>query len=103
MRRGDPPLVSVSVKKLQGGRKFTTHVVGADRYRVPLDALSRQLARALAASATVQAHAANPTLSEVMCQGDVAAAVRDFLVGELGLPRESVLVESGSGGAGKAR
>ena len=32
--------------------------------------------RALAASATVQAHAANPTLSEVMCQGDVAAAVR---------------------------
>ena len=106
MRRGEPPVVAVSVRRLQGGRKSATHVVGADRFRVPLDALARALARALASAACVQPHAPNPTLSEVMVQGDVAAAVKDFLVRELGLPRECVAVEgegAAAAGGGKRK
>jgi translation initiation factor 1 (eIF-1/SUI1) len=102
VKKGTPPIVTVSVKRIQGGRKATTHCVGADDYRVDLASLGRSLQLALAASATVQPHAQNPRLREVMVQGDESERVAAILVAEYGVPRNCVKVveEAAAGTAG---
>lgn len=84
--------MSVFVRRLQGGRKHTTHVQGHEYYRVPPDQLVRECARLFAASATTQPASNNPGIVEVFIQGDVAAAVADHLAGRYGIPRRYLAV-----------
>ena len=93
LHAGAPPLVTLTVKALQGGRKHTTHVCGFQHYGVAAEPLAREAARRFAASATVQPSSLNPRVTEVMLQGDVAAALARALVEWYGLPPRLVVVK----------
>lgn len=99
VKRGEPPSVTIAVKRIQGGRRATTHCINADAYRVDLQDLGRTLQRVLAASATVQPCAQNPKLREVMVQGDESARVAEVLTSQYGVPVNCVRVEEDDGGA----
>ncbi len=97
---GSPPRITILVKRIQGGRRSTTHIENVSAYRLEDARLGRDLQRLLAASATVQPSARNPRVTEVMVQGDEAARVADFLVNSYGLPRSVVVIEGEGGGSG---
>ena len=92
LRRGPPPPVQIFVRRLQGGRKHTTHVQGYEYYRLPPDQLVRECSRLFAASATTQPASNNPTIVEVFIQGDVAEAVAGHLASRYGIPRKYLAV-----------
>lgn len=103
--KGSPPAIRISVKRIQGGRRSTTHIENASAYRLEDARLARDLQRLTAAAATVQPCARNPKVQEVMLQGDEAARVAEFLVHTYGMPRSVVQVEDSSSGeaAGKGK
>lgn len=75
LHRGAPPQVRIFVKRLQGGRKHTTHVQGYEAYRLPPEQLCREASKLFAAAATTQPAANNPSIIEVFVQ--VRRATRD--------------------------
>ncbi len=85
--------MSVGRKLLQGGRRSVTWVAGLEPFRLEPRALAGELARLLAAAATLQPAAPLGVALEglggdsvaVVVQGDEVARVRDFLVAGLGI------------------
>ena len=86
MYRGPPPPITLSVRALQGGRKHTTHVNGFAHFGISPEPLAKEAAKKFAASATVQPCALNPSITEIMLQGDVADALARAIAGWYGIP-----------------
>jgi translation initiation factor 1 (eIF-1/SUI1) len=100
LRSGAPPPIRLFVRRLQGGRKHTTHCQGHDTYRLPGEALARDCSRMFSAAATVQPAANNPGIREVFVQGDVADELAAHIVSRYGIPRRLVDVARDGGGKG---
>jgi predicted ribosome-associated RNA-binding protein Tma20/translation initiation factor 1 (eIF-1/SUI1) len=108
-KKGRPPPVTVSVKRIQGGTRAQTHCLGADDYRVDLAHLAASLQRAVAAAATVGPCPTNPSRNVVVVLGAHAERVGEVLESEFGVPHNCIKVvdeeeagkgKKGSGGKG---
>ena len=102
-RAGSPPQVHVGKKVLQGGRRSVTWVAGLEAFRIDAKTLACELARLLAAAATLQPAAPLGVAMEgigggslaVVVQGEEVARVVDFLVHVVGLAAHLVHVAKG--------
>ena len=98
VRAGTPPQLLVGRKALQGGRRSITYVAGLEAFRLDPKALAHELARLLAAAATLQPAAPLGCVMEglggesiaVVVQGDEVEKVREFLCGALKFPSSLV-------------
>ena len=82
VRKGNPPPVKISVKRIQGN-KYCTVIKGLSAYFVAESEIASLLSNRLSVSASV-------TAEGLYCQGQLAGKVEQFLVNTVGVPKSSI-------------
>ena len=83
IRKGVPPTITVTVKRIQGS-KYATFVSGLSKYCLNEDELVQVMARAFSVSVSVGD-------SSIYCQGDLSNKILPWLVSVVGIPKECVV------------
>ena len=86
VHRGDPPRITVTVKKVKGGggRKVATVVAGLDKYFLDESDVAKLLANSFSVSTTVHEK------EGIYIQGDLKAKVTVLLASVIGVPKEFI-------------
>lgn len=84
IRKGTPPLIHVTVKRVQGS-KHCTIIKGLKSYYLNETDISSMISSAFKVSASV-------TEDGVYCQGKLAAKLEQFLIESVGIPKSSIVL-----------
>ncbi len=86
IHRGDPPRISVVVKKVKGGggRKVATVVSGLEKYFLDENEIARMFANTFSVSTTVNEK------EGIYIQGDVKGKIGEVLARHVGVPKEFI-------------
>jgi translation initiation factor 1 (eIF-1/SUI1) len=79
VRKGVPPTITVTVKRIQGS-KYATFVSGLSKYCLNEDDLVQVMARAFSVSVSVGD-------SDIYCQGNLSSKLVPWLVSVVGIPK----------------
>ncbi len=86
VRKGSPPVVGITVKKIQN-KKFITEISNLDKYFLPQDLIAKNLSKELAGACS------NTEASLIHCQGSVAEEVKKILSNSVGVPNNCIIVK----------
>ena len=84
IHKGSPPPVHITVKRIQG-KKFCTYLKGLGKYHLKESDIAQCVSKQFSVSASVSADG-------VYCQGNLGDKLSAWLVGSVGVPKESIVV-----------
>ena len=85
IHRGNPPTVTVSVKRIQG-KKYATEIRGLNKYLLNESQIAKTLSNNFSVSCS------KTTDNGIYCQGNLGDRVKGWLVDVIGIPRECIVV-----------